>query len=202
MIEKYTGKKKGSFKKVVKAILIVLLLWFLGHIAFIIIDGITDDNKQADVIVVLGEKVNKDGVPSVRLKSRLDKALEVYNKGLADKIIVSGGADDKNGINEAVVMRDYLISNNVSSKNIIVDENSDSTFDTAENTKNIMEKNNFESVVIVSQYFHITRAKLAFRKYDIEQIYSDCSYIVDLRDLYSIPREFIAYYYYLIFKNA
>lgn len=52
---------------------IFFLLWFIGHIIYITIDGLTDDGKKADVAVILGSKVNKDGT----LSERLDNAWNV-----------------------------------------------------------------------------------------------------------------------------
>ena len=46
--------------------------------------------EEVDCILVLGAGVRPGGKPSLMLKDRLDKALELYNAGVSDKIIVSG----------------------------------------------------------------------------------------------------------------
>lgn len=43
-----------------------------------IIDGLNDELKPVDAAVVLGNKVEVNGRPSERLKSRLDKSVELY----------------------------------------------------------------------------------------------------------------------------
>jgi uncharacterized SAM-binding protein YcdF (DUF218 family) len=55
-----------------------------------------------------------------------------------------------------------------------------------------------ESVLLVSHYYHISRAKLAFARFGVKSVYAvhaEASF--DLRDVGSIVREFFAYYFYL-----
>jgi vancomycin permeability regulator SanA len=63
-------------------------LWFSLHTTLIIWDGLHDEIAPADVAVVLGNQVEKDGSPSPRLKARLDKALGLYQQGMVKKIII------------------------------------------------------------------------------------------------------------------
>jgi uncharacterized SAM-binding protein YcdF (DUF218 family) len=55
---------------------------------------------------------------------------------------------------------------------------------------------NIESVMVITQYFHITRTKLAFNKLGFKNVYAAHAEIFEYRDLYSIIREFPAYYKY------
>ena len=50
-----------------------------------------DEAQPADVIVVLGAAEYR-GLPSPVLKARLEHALELYRKGLAPRIMTTGGA--------------------------------------------------------------------------------------------------------------
>lgn len=72
-----------------KFIIRILILWFLIHSAYIIVDGLSDDGKSADVELILGSKVNVDGTLSVRLEKRLECGLTLYKNGRLKKIIVS-----------------------------------------------------------------------------------------------------------------
>jgi vancomycin permeability regulator SanA len=89
--------------------------------------------------VVLGNTVNKDGTLSNRLKARLDKFVELYNKNFCPKISVSGGLG-KEGFKGAEIMRLYLLANAIDDKNIIVDNNGNNTFLTAKFTADYMLK--------------------------------------------------------------
>ncbi len=193
------NKKRRILFKTIFIVVIIILLSFIAECVYIVSDGLSNDNvSNADVIVVLGNKVNKDGSLSNRLKSRVEKAIELYNKNISKTIIVSGGIDKESKINEAICMKDYLVKNGIPEQDIIVDEYGTDTYKTAENSKLIMEKNNFKSVIVVSQYFHITRSKLAFRKVGIKEVFGVCSDFWEIRDLYSIPRDAGALLYYIV----
>ncbi len=186
-------------KKRLKYAFLIFTIWFCVHSIAIITDGLIDEIGKSDVIVVFGNKVEKNGQPSKRLKSRLDRGIELYNNQNAKKIIVSGGLG-KEGFDEALIMKNYLVKNNIPEESIMTDSKGINTYATAKNTKEIMEKNDLNSVNLVTQYYHISRSKLAFRKIGIKEIYSAHANIFELRDFYSIPREFLAYYKYL-FKS-
>ncbi|MFD0587251.1 YdcF family protein [Paenibacillus sp. GCM10027627] len=175
----------------------VIFVWFIVHTAFVIIDGLNDELKPVDVAVVLGNKVEFNGQPSKRLKARLDKSVELYNEGYFSFIIVSGGIG-KEGFDEAKVMKSYLIDKGVREEHIKEDNNGYNSYMTAQNSSKIMNELNLKSVMVITQYFHVSRTKLAFKKMDIHEVYSAHARIFEGRDFYSIIREFPAYYKYLI----
>lgn len=173
------------------------LLWFLTHITIITIDGLNDKIGTSELAVVLGNKVELDGEPSKRLKSRLDRAVDLYKKENFKYVIVSGGIG-KEGVDEAVVMKHYLIEKGIPEKKVLVDQKGYNSFSTAKNTNNIMNNLNLNSVTIISQFYHISRVKLAFRKAGIQNIYTAHAKFFEARDIYSLSREFFAYYKYLL----
>ncbi|WP_206459229.1 YdcF family protein [Anaerovorax sp. IOR16] len=184
-------------KKIIYILILIFLLWFGIHTLIITIDGLNDDLGKSDAAVVLGNKVELDGTPSVRLQGRLDKAIELYEKGYFDYIIVSGGFG-KEGFSEAIVMKEYLIEKGISGDRILVDGVGNNSYMTAKNTKKIMEQMDFHTVTIISQFYHITRTKLAFYRVGLDDVYSAHSTSYEVRDIYSLLREFPAYYKYLI----
>jgi len=184
-------------KRLIIMLFLVPLLWFSIHTVVIIIDGLNDEIKPTEVAVVLGNKVELTGQPSKRLQSRLDKAVKLYNRDQFQYVIVSGGIG-KEGFDEAKVMKDYLIEQGVDRDVIILDSDGYNTFMTAENTKRIMDDMGLESVMVITQYHHITRTKLAFNKLGFENVYSASADFFEVRDLYSILREFFAFYKYLV----
>lgn len=46
----------------------LIVVWFLAHTIYIVIDGLSDRQQKADIAVILGSKVNEDGTLSERLK--------------------------------------------------------------------------------------------------------------------------------------
>jgi vancomycin permeability regulator SanA len=183
------------FKKIF-FIAVVSSLFFIVPALLIVADGLTDELHQADVAVVLGNTVNPDGQPSPRLQARLDKTVELYQKGFFTNIIVSGGVGVE-GFDEAVVMRQYLVNQNIPAERIFVDSEGRTSNLTAKNTAQIMRQNNWQSALVISQYFHISRCKLALANYGISPVYSASANYFELRDLYSLLREVMGYFSYL-----
>lgn len=186
-------------KKLLKVLLTALILWFLIHVSVTLIDGLNDKLGRADVGIVLGNKVELDGRPSKRLQFRLDRAIELYNNKYFEYIIVSGGIG-KEGFDEAKVMKDYLVKAGIPADRIIEDDKGDDTLMTAQNSKIIMDSNKFQSAMIITQYYHVTRTKLAMHMVGVEKVYSSHAKIFELRDFYSLLREFFGYYRYLLLK--
>ena len=181
--------------KIYIKLFVIFILFLLSTAILIVSDGLMDNINKSDIIVILGNKVELNGTPSLRLQSRLDKGYELYMDGFAPLILVSGGIG-KEGYNEANVMKNYLIDRGISGDVIMTDSNGIDSFNTALNTKQILIERNFNSVLVVSNYYHISRTKLAFRKSGVEKVYSAHANYFEIRDLYSISREVIGYYYY------
>ena len=180
--------------KKAKIIFLFLIAWFLVHESLIIIDGLNDDKPKGEIAIVFGNKVNEDGTLSPRLKSRLDKALELYNDSLISFLFVSGGLG-KEGFYEGNKMKEYLVSRGVNENRIVVDNEGNTTMLTAKNFKAVYPE--IESVTLVSQFYHISRAKLAFRKMGVKEVSGVSADYFEWRDFYSLFREFFGYYKYL-----
>ncbi len=165
----------------------------------IVVDGLHDNIHKSDAIVILGNKVELTGQPSARLASRLDKGFDLYKEGIAPLIIVTGGIGEE-GFDEAKVMKEYLVQKGIPKDLIVEDAQGINTFASAKNVKSLLEQKGLQSVVVVSSYYHISRTVLAFEKMGIESVYSAHSHFAEFRDLYSIPREVIGFYDYLLRK--
>lgn len=151
-------------------------------------DGMHDRLGKADAAVVLGSKVELNGTPSPRLQARLDKAVQLYREGYFPVIIVSGGTG-KEGYDEASVMRAYLLSSGIPWDRIVVDSQGVTTLATAANTARILHERQWESVLVISQYFHLPRCRMALFNNGVEQVYSAHADFFELRDAYSLLRE-------------
>jgi len=171
----------------------VLMAWFIIHSVFIIVDGISDDGKKADLAVIPGSKVNEDGTLSERLKQRLESGIDLYKSHRIRKILVSGGLG-KEGYYEGDRMKAFLISRGIPDSLITVDNFGNNTRATVENTLQLRKKLKFSSIMVVSQYFHVTRTKKLFKDRGFKEVSSVSPDYFEWRDLYSLLREFPAYY--------
>jgi len=179
-------------------IIAVLIIWFAIHTIVSTIDGLTDIvDSTADVIVILGNKVEETGLPSDRLAARLDRGAELFNNQKSTRILVSGGIGET-GFNESEFMKDYLINAGIPQDAVFEDSNGINTAATAENTKHFLEAKELADVIIVSQFYHIARTRCAFKKKEVPIAGSAHARFFEARDLYSVVREFPAFYKYLL----
>jgi vancomycin permeability regulator SanA len=170
---------------------------FALGVTLLVWDGLHDDIGSADLGVVLGNTVSPDGAPSPRLAARLDRALELHREGVFHLVLVSG-ATGKEGRDEAQVMRDYLLQHGVPEADVVVDSNGGTTFATAANARRLMQERGLHSALVISQYFHVPRARLALCRFGVEKVYSAHARYFELRDLYSAPRELIGFLDYAL----
>lgn len=182
-------------KHLVKIMLFVFLACLAGMLC-IVYDGLNDHIINADLIIVPGNKIEIDGTPSPRLKARLDKAAELFRQGKAKLVFVSGGTGAE-GYDEAAVMSAYLIAQHIPASAIVMDNKGVNTISTARNASIFMQKHKLASALAVTQYFHVSRTKLALREMGIAEVGSAHAQYFELRDIYSLFRELPAYVYYL-----
>ncbi|MCB9230813.1 MAG: YdcF family protein [Bacteroidia bacterium] len=186
-----------KLRKRLKRFIGIVLGLLLAHFLVISIFGLTAKAAKSDLMVILGNKVEESGIPSKRLKFRLEKGLELYQQGLAGTILVSGGID-KEGFDEAKVMADYLIEKGVPAEKIIQDNQGNNTFQSAQNCLKVVAEGQIESVLIVSQYFHLLRSEIAFSKSGVKKVrLKSADYFFEIRDFYSLFRETVGLYAYI-----
>lgn len=186
--------------KIIRMALLGLALCVAAGVGALLYDGFTDELGRADVAIVLGSRVEHDGRPSPRLAARLDKAAELYRAGLFANVIVSGGFG-KEGFDEAVVMRAYLVARGVPAAAVIADSAGVDTAATARNSAALMRQHQWRSALIVTQYFHITRTRLALRNSGVATLYAAHAQWFEWRDLYSIAREAVGISVYWLYPR-
>ena len=174
-----------------------IVVAFTSAAALIVADGLIDDIHAADVAIVPGNTVGADGRPSARLRARLDQTVALYRQGLFPNVIVSGGVGSE-GFDEAKVMKQYLVENGVPEGRIHVDSGGATTHLTAKNAARMMGENGWQSAMVVSQYFHVPRMRLAVKRSGVAPVFSAHARYFELRDVYSIAREVVGYAAYLL----
>jgi uncharacterized SAM-binding protein YcdF (DUF218 family) len=123
-----------------------------------------DEARPADAIVVLGAAEYR-GRPSPVLKARLDHALDLYHRKMAPVLITTGGAGGDPDYTEGGVGRSYLIARNVPSEAILIEPEGETTAHSIAATGEILKRMGLKSCILVSDGYHIFRAKkmLEFR---------------------------------------
>ena len=132
---------------------------YLGWVAVQIHHESTiDEAHPADVILVLGAAEYR-GRPSPVFRARLDHGLDLYRKKYAPRILTTGGAGGDPIFTEGTVGRAYLIAQGVPSDAIIVEPEGESTAHSTVAAAEIMQRMNLGSCILVSDGYHIFRAK-------------------------------------------
>lgn len=164
------------------------------------ISGLQEDLQPADVAVVFGSKVMVSGVPAPTLQTRLDRAAEVYHQGLVKAVLVSGGMG-KEGHDEAQVMADCLVDQGVPREAIFVDAEGYNTLQTAQNTRALAEAHGWRSFLLVSNFYHLPRARLTYTRLGLGPVYGTYARLFQPNDFYyALPREVLAYPSYVLRK--
>lgn len=117
--------------------------------------GSSPNCEKADAIIVIS-----GGKTSARTK----EAIKLYNNGWADRIIFSGAAADKSGPSNAMSMRKEALELGVPAGDILLEENANNTNENAKFTKEILEENNYNRVILTTSGYHQRRAYLEFSK--------------------------------------
>ena len=123
-------------------------------------------SERADVILVLGAGVRPDGSPSNMLEDRLLTALQLYELGVSDKILVSGDHGTKY-YDEVNVMKSYLMGKGIPSERIFMDHAGFSTYDSVYRAKEIF---GAKSAVIVTQEYHSYRTMMIAKHLDLDAV--------------------------------
>ena len=137
-------------------------VWFLASPL-----KVSEVPQKADAIVVFGGGVGETGNPGKSTIERARYASELYHKGYADKIIFSSGYTYT--YNDAENMKILAVSMGVPLSNIILEQKANSTYENALFSKKILDKRNWDSILLVSSPYHMRRAQLVFDRWDKER---------------------------------
>jgi uncharacterized SAM-binding protein YcdF (DUF218 family) len=143
------------------------LLWILALAPFcyatavywrIVSQAGRDEAQPADAIVVFGA-AEYDGRPSPVYKARLDHAAQLYHRGLAPMVIITGGSGNDPRFSEGVVGREYLKTLGIPDSQLIAETQSADTAESARRVSTIMFANKMRLCLAVSDAYHIFRIK-------------------------------------------
>lgn len=138
-------------KIIILAMIVLIAIILVANLGNFLI--VNDELHKADAIVVF----SGDNGP------RTEKGVELLKEGLGDYLILSGGIvyDD---VTMAELMKNHAIKLGVPKEKILIDDKASTTHENAEFTKEIIEENNFKSIIVVTSEYHSRRSKLAMEK--------------------------------------
>lgn len=120
-----------------------------------------------DAIIVLGNPADADGNPTPTQLSRVTEAVREYERGVAPRLILTGGAV-ANQFDEARVMARTAEAQGVPESAIFVEPSARDTIQNACFAARIMKAHGWRSAEVVSSPSHLPRAALIFSRLPIE----------------------------------
>src|SRR5689334_6088282 len=126
-----------------------------------------DQSRPVGAIVVLGA-AQYVGRPSPVLRARLDHALELWQRGLAPKLIVTGGMGVGDTTSEAAVSRIYALRHGVPDTAILMENEGRTTRESLAAVATIMRARQMRTAILVSDPFHMLRLRILSSQYGVD----------------------------------
>jgi uncharacterized SAM-binding protein YcdF (DUF218 family) len=185
---------------------LLLLVTFTGFNRLLVKPLVHDETPQkADVIIVLGGGlIRETRTLPWGVEERMQKGVELYKKGFAGKLIVTGGLAWHDGVAESAVMAPYAVALGVPQADVVQENQSKDTRTNAIYSNIIMEQHGWRTAIVVTSDFHSQRACHVFHKQNIDviciaayknPIFNGNPYR-NLLDARAIVRDYLATVYY------
>lgn len=138
-------------------VLVVLLAVYLGAV-FVEVwrFGRADQARAVDAIVVMGA-AQYDGRPSPVLEARLRHALDLYERGLAPLLVVTGGKLAGDRFTEAATSARWLRDAGVPADAIVQEPEGRTSWQSLQATAALLEGRGLRRVLLVSDPYHQRR---------------------------------------------
>jgi uncharacterized SAM-binding protein YcdF (DUF218 family) len=147
-----------------------MIAWLASAVA-VIVWGARDHAVAADAIIVMGA-AQYAGRPSPVLKARLDHAVELWKRGLAPWLVLTGGTGAGDITSEAAVSRRYVLRQGIPDSLILLENLGRTTTASLAAVANIMNSRRLERAILVSDPFHMLRLQILARQYGLRCVTS------------------------------
>lgn len=144
----------------------ILLLWG-ASVCAVLTWALEDDARKADAIVVMGA-AQYQGKPSPVLRERLDHALALWQRGLAPRMVLTGGAGEGDTVSEAAVGRVYVMSHGAPDSAILLENDGRTSAQSLRAAVDMLHERELGTAIVVSDPFHMLRLEVLGRRYGID----------------------------------
>lgn len=136
---------------------LVLVVGYLGVTFVQVFQASRNDGaERAQAIVVFGA-AQYNGTPSPVLRARLDHAAKLYERGYADRVVVTGGRLPDDRFSEAGASARYLRSKGVPDSSILREVQGRTSWESLASSARFLKQRGVTEVVLVSDGFHSAR---------------------------------------------
>ena len=123
--------------------------------------------SRFDAIIVLGTPADSEGNPTPDQLARVTEAVHEYERGVAPRLILSGGAAHNQYV-EAQVMARTAEAQGVPPSSILMEPEAQDTIQNACYSVRMMKSHGWQSAEVVSAASHLPRAGLIFSRLPLE----------------------------------
>lgn len=138
-------------------ILAALVAWPVLLGGWIAYYGSVDHKEKSDCIVVLGAAIQGDR-PSPVFAERLRHAVDLYRRGYAPKLLLTGGVGAGERRSESSVASDFVRGLGIPDRDILIEERSRTTYQNLTEAARIMSIEKLRTAIVVSDPFHMERS--------------------------------------------
>ena len=159
----YAAARRRTAEGLIAAVAIYLLLfqtpalWWVASPLLV-----TAPPQPAEAIVVFAGGVGESGKAGGGFQERVTQAVALYRAGYAPKLIFSSGYVFT--LREAEVMKAVAIDNGVPADAILLEEAAKNTYDNVRLTKQMLDRNGWNRILLVSSPYHMRRATMTWSK--------------------------------------
>lgn len=145
---------------------VALVAAWLIALGTVIAWGSRDRARPSDAIVVLGA-AQYWGRPSPVLRARLDHAVGLWRRRMAPRVVLTGGVGVGDTTSEAAVSRKYVIGRGIPDTAILLETTGRTTQESLRSVAALLRSRNEESVILVSDPFHMLRLDILARRFGL-----------------------------------
>lgn len=170
MLKKLWKRKAGKAVIVTFFSVFGLLVAYAVILSSLMIGAILNEPKAPDAVIVLGCRVQRDGRPSLMLRKRLEAAYEYLSENKEVICVVAGGQGEDEPVSEGEAMKKALVEMGIDDGRIFIENASENTEENLKFSAELLKDigADVEEAAIVSDGFHLYRAKLFAEKAGLE----------------------------------
>jgi uncharacterized SAM-binding protein YcdF (DUF218 family) len=189
-------------RRLVLAVVLALLVVVLGTATHVWLVARQDDRPHSDAIIVLGAS-QFNGRPSEVFRARLDHAKELFDAGVAPRVITVGGGAPGDRTTEADAGAKYLAAKGV--RVVAVPEGRD-TLQSLKAAGAEFRRRKWTTAVVVTDPWHSLRSRRMAQDQGIDAVTSPARSGPAVRsrgtEARYVARETAAYLYYRLFHRS
>ncbi|MCI4661282.1 MAG: YdcF family protein [Neomegalonema sp.] len=118
--------------------------------------------EQADAIIVLSAGLDRDGALDIFSSARVEKAVTLYQAGVAPRLLMSGGLNKRTGKVLSIEMLAHAKAQGLPGSAFFIEGRSLSTFENTRFSLEIAHAAGWNRLVLVTDGFHLMRAWALF----------------------------------------